>query len=241
MESINPISLLLLVALLNVTTILAQDGVCGDCNCQLSNVQALGQFIQDIAANYSQASTGVTYVRWGRTVCPNTPGTELVYSGKAVGTFFSTQGGGAEKLCLPDNPDYLNGTENIEAAFPSSPHVHGAEYEFSAGPLSNLYQHNVPCVVCLASTRSSMMMVPVKSQCPPTWTREYYGYLTAERATHRRSKYSCVDVSSEAIGGTVANTNGALFYHVITNCGADGVPCPPFVDGSALSCAVCTK
>ncbi|CAI8046156.1 hypothetical protein GBAR_LOCUS25510, partial [Geodia barretti] len=29
------------------------------------------------------SSGGVTYIRWGRTTCPNTTGTELVYSGRA--------------------------------------------------------------------------------------------------------------------------------------------------------------
>ena len=31
---------------------------------------------------------GVTYVRWGRTICPNTPGTELVYTGRAAGSYY---------------------------------------------------------------------------------------------------------------------------------------------------------
>ena len=240
MESTFLKSILLLTVLLR-TTVFAQDGVCGDCNCQLSNVQALGQFIQDLAANYSRVSTGVTYVRWGRSTCPTTPGTELVYTGNAAGTFWSNPGGGAEKLCLPPDPDYQNDTYGIEDATPSSPHVYGAEYEFHAGPLLSINQHNAPCAVCLAATRSSTMMVPAKSQCPPTWTREYYGYLTTERANHRRSMYSCVDVAAEALPGSAGNTNGALFYHVMTNCGADGLTCPPYESGRALSCAVCTK
>ena len=32
------------------------------------------------------SSGGVVYTRWGRTVCPNTPGTELVYAGTTGGT-----------------------------------------------------------------------------------------------------------------------------------------------------------
>ena len=31
-------------------------------------------------------SGGVTYVRWGRTTCPDTEGTELVYTGRAGGS-----------------------------------------------------------------------------------------------------------------------------------------------------------
>ena len=31
-------------------------------------------------------SGGVTYIRWGRTTCPDTEETELVYAGRAAGT-----------------------------------------------------------------------------------------------------------------------------------------------------------
>ena len=34
------------------------------------------------------SSGGVTYVRWGRTTCPNTTGTELVYKVRAAGSRF---------------------------------------------------------------------------------------------------------------------------------------------------------
>ena len=33
-------------------------------------------------------SGGVTYVRWGRTTCPDTEGTEAVYTGRAAGTHY---------------------------------------------------------------------------------------------------------------------------------------------------------
>ena len=35
------------------------------------------------------SSGGVTYVRWGRTVCPNTARTELVYTGRAAGSYYN--------------------------------------------------------------------------------------------------------------------------------------------------------
>ena len=39
------------------------------------------------------SSGGITYIRWGRTTCLGTPGTELIYSGRAAGTYYGTQGG----------------------------------------------------------------------------------------------------------------------------------------------------
>ena len=91
------------------------------------------------------------------------------------------------------NPDYINGTRTI-ASFYSV--LHGGEYDTWGGPHNDLGNHNVPCAVCLASTRATMTMVPAKTQCPISWTREYYGYLMAEREngvqfTHAVFIYLC--------------------------------------------------
>ena len=43
-------------------------------------------------------SAGVTYIRWGKSSCPTTTGTQLVYAGRAGGTHYTTSGGGADKL-----------------------------------------------------------------------------------------------------------------------------------------------
>ena len=48
-----------------------------------------------------------TYVRWGRTTCPVNQSTELVYSGRAGGSWWSKTGGATNYLCMPDDPDYL--------------------------------------------------------------------------------------------------------------------------------------
>jgi hypothetical protein len=86
-----------------------------------------------------------------------------------------------------------------------------------------------------------MIMIPAKTQCPSSWTREYYGYLMTERehASHRRSSFDCVDVTPDVVPGGVANTNGALFYHVVASC--NGLQCPPYQTNRVVSCAVCTK
>ncbi|CAI8014204.1 hypothetical protein GBAR_LOCUS8916 [Geodia barretti] len=47
---------------------------------------------------------GGTYIRWGRTSCPETPGTELVYQGRAAGSFYDHRGGGANYLCVTMEP-----------------------------------------------------------------------------------------------------------------------------------------
>ena len=89
------------------------------------------------------------YTRWGRTTCPDTPGTELVYAGRAGGTHFSHKGGAANNLCMPESPDYLRSTPGHQGYSP----VYGAEYEIRwnngpNGPLASVHDHNVPCAVC---------------------------------------------------------------------------------------------
>ena len=184
----------------------------------------------------TSSATGTTYTRWGNSSCPSVNGTELLYAGKAGGTYFTKSGGGVEKLCLPDNPDYLPGT----TGFSGYAFIYGAVYKFVSGPNTNIYQHNVPCAVCYVSTRASVVMIPAKTECPSSWTREYYGYLTSEADGHSgRSSFTCVDVNPETVPGSSASTNGALFYYSFSTC--NGLDCPPYENNRILSCVVCTK
>ena len=113
------------------------------------------------------SSGGVTYVRWGRTICPNTTGTELVYAGRAAGSHWSHSGGGGNYQCLtedPENFDFGAGTQ-------SASYMYSAEYQQNAGTVpssvNNLHDHDVPCVVCYVATRETVLMIPGKYTCPP--------------------------------------------------------------------------
>ena len=178
-------------------------------------------------------SGGVTYIRWGKNSCPSVIGTQLVYAGRGAGTFYTTQGGASNYLCLPDTPQYnLSYTSGTQGRSK----IHGAEYEH---PISGTHNHNVPCAVCFASTRVAILMIPARISCPNNWTREYYGYLMSDHYNHRRTSFECVDKDQDSIPGSRPNTNGALFYHVEADC--NGIPCPPYNNYKELTCAVCTK
>ena len=107
---------------------------------------------------------GVVYTRWGKTSCPNVTGTELVYAGRAGGTWFNHAGGGANYLCIPDDPDYLTYQPGVQGFSP----VYGAVYQTWGGPIHSVHDHNVPCAVCYASTRVEVTMIPAKTWCPST-------------------------------------------------------------------------
>ena len=165
----------------------------------------------------------MTYTRWGKTTCPT--GAELVYSGRAGGSRHNVQGGSAEKLCLPDNPDYISETAGVTSHHPSI--IYGAEYKLPVGPLMNATEYNAPCAICFVPSRASVIMIPAKTVCPSSWTREYYGYLTTNFDNHRRSSFTCLDNSPEGVPGTETSTvNAAFFYYTITTC--DGLSCPPY-------------
>ena len=178
-------------------------------------------------------SGGVTYTRWGKSSCPNISGTELVYTGRAGGSHYTHKGGAANYLCMPLDPQY---TLSYQAGVRDHNYVYGTEYQH---PLRGSSDHNVPCAVCYVSTRETVLMIPAKTSCPTSWTREYYGYLMSQYRDFHRTLYECVDKDQESLPGSHANTNGALFYHVEASC--NGMPCPPYDPQKELNCVVCTK
>ena len=128
---------------------------------------------RDLHDTSCSTSAGTTYIRWGRTVCPNTEGTELIYSGRAAGPSTTDTGGGANMLCLPDNPDYLNHTADTVQGHSL---LTGAEFHTWVAR-EDLIHQNAPCVVCYTPNRATTLMIPAKTVCPQLWTMEYNGYL----------------------------------------------------------------
>ena len=179
----------------------------------------------------------VVYTRWGNTSCPSTEGTSLVYSGITAGSFYSNTGGGANYLCMPEDPDYsafITGVQGYSKIF-------GTEYRpgSSQTALLRVQDHNVPCAVC-RTQQETVLMIPAKTQCPDSWREEYQGYLmsTYQSSSHYRTMYECVDGNPETIPGSAGSTNGAVFYHVEANC--NGLPCGPYDPEKELTCVVCT-
>ena len=163
-------------------------------------------------------------MRWGKTSCPDDNDTQLVYSGRAGKAFWNQKGGGINFQYFPEGPEY----SHYRAGVQGYSYVYGVEYEAPISQLGsiNLQDHNVPCAVCLATTRVAVVMIPAKLTCPTGWTKEYNGYLMAERFTHESaSTFECIDHDAEAVPGTEANTGGVhstmlkqsviMVYHVI--------------------------
>ena len=182
---------------------------------------------------------GATYTRWGRTTCPTGQGTQLVYAGRVGGMLSIINGGGANYLCLPDDPNYLQyqpGTQLND--------IGGVGYWYDSLPsLSSFNGQNVPCAVCYVANRGVEMMIPAKTQCPAHWTLEYFGYLmTQHHEGEGRTMYICVDKDPESRPGNNDEDLEPLYYLTLVEpiC-SKGVACPPYDLEKELTCAVCTR
>ena len=178
---------------------------------------------------------GVVYTRFGRKSCRS--GIQLLYEGITAGSHYDYRGGGANYLCLPKVPQYLS---NVNPLYES--YLYGAEYEsynrIFSGTTDN---HNVPCAVCYNPTNVAKLTIPARVKCPPSWTREYFGYLMTEYDNNpNNAVYECIDANPEVVPGTHQNTRGAQFYFVEATCDK-GIPCLPYKRARAITCVVCTK
>lgn len=121
--------------------------------------------------------------------------------------------------------------------------ITGVEYQAPVGALlGDVNDRNVPCAACYTAERAVKIMIPGRVNCMPSWTREYYGYLMAERDQNFRNSFECVDVNAEVLPNSAPDRNGALFYHAEAR-QCQGTQClpTPYSEGNELTCVVCTK
>lgn len=178
-----------------------------------------------------EATGGSVYTRWGRTTCPSLKGTVEVYNGYAAGSFYHTKGGGANHLCLPQQPRYLQFIPGIGSL---NPKLGPVEYQ-----TRGLDDYNAPCAVC-STERPMILMIPGTVVCPEGWTTEYFGYLMAGREDLHTSSFICVDSNATTLEGSEGHTpNAADVYRVEVDCGV--IPCPPYSSEKELTCVVCSK
>lgn len=195
----------------------------------------------------TDVAAGALYIRWGRTTCPAKL-SKLVYHGIVGGQHYAHTGGGSNILCLPMDPSWGKFTETKE----DSQYIYGGEYQishytavsptglFSDANSKTLHDHNIPCAVCQTLKPAAIMMLPARKTCYPGWTLEYSGYLMSSHYGHKgRNPFTCIDAAPEADPAGYRNEDGVLFYPVQAACGS--LPCPPYVQGKELTCAVCSQ
>ncbi|XP_045169622.2 uncharacterized protein LOC123532281 [Mercenaria mercenaria] len=203
--------------------------------------QIKGKMESVVKGNSAKMDIGSSYVRWGRTTCPDD--NELVYKGYAAGSSYTSKGGAANYICLTEEPQWGFYEESVAAGT----QVHGGEYELgdhhadggSKYFKKNLNDQDAPCSLC-RTPRSSVTMIPGRLECFSGWTKEYSGYLAAGASGHASAtEFICLDSDAEMISGGAANRDGRLFYLAEVSCGS--LQCPPYIEGRELTCVVCSK
>lgn len=155
------------------------------------------------------------------------------FIGFAGGSLYTHPGAAAEYVCLTRNPVL---TTKVHDGYPG--YMYGAEYDSNAfGPNNG---DDIPCAVCRSLSSSTVLMIPGTNVCVAGWKTQYKGYLaTGQHDQPAASQYICLDESPETVINGQVNDNGKLVHPVIAVCGA--LECPPYENGKALTCAVCTK
>ena len=194
---------------------------------------------KEASQQWCNGKTGTVFTVWGRSDCPKTPGTELVYAGIAAKSEWTVKGGGIDYQCLSRQPQSLTLKPGIQQ--PRS-YITAVEFEdWEGGPLSRFNLGDITCAVCFTSSRSTTLMIPGRVQCPAGWTVEYSGYLVAERWFHTNpSNHICLN-KNMAIIGIKKNTHGGIAVHVEVKCYHNKNYCPPYTNGNEVTCAVCTR
>lgn len=147
------------------------------------------------------------------------------------GSHYKNEGGGANYLCMSKSVEFISNKEpkHYSKLYPT-------EYQTDGRIFSDMHNRNAPCAVCYRLYKTVKMMIPGKTSCPSSWTREYHGYLMA--GNYYRYFYECIDASPESLPKTEKNKNGALLYFTAATC---NLPCPPYEEKRAITCVVCTK
>ena len=163
------------------------------------------------------------------------------FAGLVGGSLYSHTGGASQYLCLPHNPIYseVQPNRNDKRSL-----IFSTELQYPAfAPLEHMQHHDAACSVCRTlDERVSVLMIPAQNQCPDdSWTVEYTGYLMSASQEYQRTEYLCVDSNPTVMRNAARDQNGALLFPVEARCNQGNLPCPPYVDGYELSCAVCSK
>ena len=109
------------------------------------------------------------------------------------------------------------------------------------GHKANISYLGVPCAVCRAERRGSLMMIPARNVCPTgRWTREYIGYLMTDISNSIAPDYICVDADATGVElkHNERHSANSFLTSVLGKCGV--LPCSSYEPNRDLTCVVCT-
>jgi len=132
------------------------------------------------------STPGVVFTRWGHSTCPATASTVELYSGRMAAPMFNNAGGGAEYLCLRDDPQFSTTTD-----FSPRSTVVGVEYRgmtITQPPATiPLDGENAPCALCFGGG----VYLSLDGQ---PWGRLTFRASAIPPAVHRCRQATCIAV-----------------------------------------------
>ncbi len=160
----------------------------------------------------TRAPTGVSYVRFGSTTCPDT--SNLVYRGAAFGRDYNKQYGPLGTYCATFGAQwltYVNGNQGYTLAYQSK-YATSTSYGISAW--NSIDSKDVPCVRCEAPGQLETRIFPAKTQCPTGWQKEYSGMYLTSYYSHARGDFVCVDLDAtgDPMGSGSSTSDSNLLY-----------------------------
>ena len=148
--------------------------------------------------------------------------------------------GGANSLCLHSSPQAPSGSNT---ASNTGALLYGAEYE-NTGALDRNENKDAACAVCMVKKAGHTYVQWGRStSCTNGHEKLYSGLVMAERYTHVKSTFTCVDLLREAHArSSDDDDNGHLLYTTETKAGSmntGSVTSGGHVDNREIGCTVC--
>jgi len=210
---------------------------------------ALTVLVYSLSLHCNVADASTTYVHWGRSSCG--PYSRLLYKGYIAGSFFNEPGGGANSLCVPEEPDFVNTVDGDQGMGS----LWGTEYEVSVVSYSNLFSkvnnknkslqdYDAVCAMCYIPSLTDNFMLPGRQDCGKgnsDFNLLYKGYLMTVRKVYTRVGFICVDEAPEGRPGSESDVDGNILYPVEVGGNCRSLPCPEYESLHEVTCAVCAS
>jgi len=154
------------------------------------------------------ASGKSVFTRWGSRSCP--AGSSVLYDGTMMSEHYTHRGGGANTICMHPNMQIPAGSSSGNQ---NGHLLYKMEYE-NTGAIDANHNHEAACAVCeLDHWEEVYTQWGRSTTCTNGHLTLYTGFIMAERYTHHKGEFICVDseraVLPNSDGG---NQNGGLLY-----------------------------
>jgi hypothetical protein len=148
------------------------------------------------------------YTRWGSRSCP--AGSSVLYEGTMMSEFYSHRGGGANTVCVHSQMQTPAGSSSGNQ---NGHLLYTMEYE-NTGAIDANHNHEAACAVCeLDHWESVYTQWGRSTTCTNGHLTLYTGFVMAERYTHNKGEFVCVDSErAVTLSSSSGNQNGGLLY-----------------------------